>query len=163
MDVLLELREKSRRLGRRVVLPESQDPRVVQAAAALASEGLCHPVLLETRGMGSAPAGVETLRPERDPRLERFAEELYELRKHKGMTPQEARERVRDPLLFAGFLLRSGDCHAAVAGSVSATSDILRTGLWVVGHYHEAAPERNCDCGRCELGSGTRSRWHHRL
>ena len=39
MDVLLELRERSRRLARRIVLPESQDARVVQAAAALAAEG----------------------------------------------------------------------------------------------------------------------------
>ena len=41
MDVLLELREKARRAGRRIVFPESQDPRVVQAAGILAGEGLC--------------------------------------------------------------------------------------------------------------------------
>jgi phosphate acetyltransferase len=106
---------------------------VLQAAARLAAEGLCRPVLLESRGMGRAPEGVETLRPERDPRLARFAEEIYELRKHRGMSADDARARVREPLVFAAFLLRSGDCHAAVAGSLAATADVLRAGLWVVG------------------------------
>lgn len=133
MDVLLELREKARRAGRRIVLPESQDPRVVQAAARLASEGLCQPVLVEGRGMGAVPAGVELVRPDRDPRIGRFAEELHELRAAKGMTPEEARKRVLEPLFFAAFLLRSGDCQGAVAGSEAATPDVLRAGLHAVG------------------------------
>ena len=133
MDLVLELKEKSRRLGRRVVLPESHDPRVRQAAATLRSEGLCQPVLLDCGGMGAAPAGVETIRPADDARVERFAEEYFELRKHKGTTLEDARVRVRDPLIFAAFLLRSGDCHAAVAGSESPTAAVLRAGLHVVG------------------------------
>ncbi len=133
MDVQLELREKARRLARRIVLPESSDPRVVQAAGELASEGLCKPVLVHARGLGSPPPGVEVVSPERDPRTQRFAEELYELRKHKGMSAEEARARVRDPLLFGALLVRSGDCAGGVAGSLSATADVLRAGLWVVG------------------------------
>jgi phosphate acetyltransferase len=133
MDVVLELHEKARRARKRVVLPESQDPRVLQAAARLASEGLCVPVVVETRGMGSVAAGVEVVRPARDPRLERFAEELHELRKHRGMTLDDARARVAEPLLFAAMLLRAGDGDAAVAGSEAATADVLRAGLWAVG------------------------------
>ena len=133
MDVVLEIQEKARRLGRRICLPEAQDPRVVQAAARLASEGLAHPVLVRARGMGSLASGIEVVDPSRDGRTERFAEELYELREHKGMTPEEARARVLEPLLFAAFLLRSGDCHGAVAGSEAATAEVLRAGLWVVG------------------------------
>ncbi|MEN8132035.1 MAG: phosphate acyltransferase [Pseudomonadota bacterium] len=56
MDVLLELREKARRLQKRIVLPESQDRRVLQAAALAVSEGLCRPALIRTRGMAEAPA-----------------------------------------------------------------------------------------------------------
>lgn len=133
MDVILELRERSRRLKKRIVLPETQDARVLQAAAALASEGLCAPVLVETAGMGSLPQGVEFARPSRDPRTERFAEEYFELRKHRGMTIEEAKKRLLDPLVFAGFLLRSGDCDGAVAGSQASTADVLRAGLTTVG------------------------------
>ncbi len=133
MDLLLEIHEKARRARRRVVLPEAGDPRVRQAAARLASEGLCTPVLVDSGGMGSAPTGVEVLRPAGDARTARFAEALHELRASKGMTAEEARKRVLEPNLFAAFLVREGDCHAGVSGSLSPTADVLRAGLWVVG------------------------------
>ena len=133
MDVLLELRERSRRLARRIVLPESQDARVVQAAAALAAEGLCQPILVESKAMGHAPAGVEVVRIQGDPRLERFAETHFERRKHRGTTVEEARAKVREPLIFAGMLVASGEADAAIAGSEAATSDVLRAGIWTIG------------------------------
>ena len=144
MDVLLELREKARRAQRRIVLPESQDPRVVRAAAALAAEGLCRPVLLDHGGLGTAPAGVEVLRPERDPRLERFAEALLERRRHRGMGLEEARRRVREPLVHAGMLLAAGEADAVVAGSEAATPDVLRAGLWTVGTAEGIATVSSC-------------------
>lgn len=133
MDVILELREKARRTGRRIVLPESQDTRVVQAAATLKSEGLLEPVLVHTNGAGAVPPGVEVVRPSSDARRERFANELFELRKHKGLTEEQAAERVLDPLVFGAFLIRSGDCQGGVAGSEAPTPDVLRAGLQVVG------------------------------
>jgi phosphate acetyltransferase len=133
VDVILELRERARRADKRIVLPETQDVRVLQAAAALASEGLCRPVLVEGPGMGAVPSGVELVRPSRDKRTERFAEQLFERRKHRDMTLEQARERILDPLIFAGFLLRSDDCDGAVAGSEAATPDVLRAGLWTLG------------------------------
>lgn len=133
MNILLELQEKSRRLQRRVVLPEARDPRVVQAAAKLAGEKLAVPVLIDDGGMASPPHGVEVVRPKSDPRTKKFADELYELRKSKGMSPDEAAKRVQEPLVFGAFLVRSGDCHAGVGGSDSPTADVLRAGLWVVG------------------------------
>ena len=132
MDVLLELREKARRAARRIAFPETQDPRVIQAAARLAGEGLCVPVLVESRAMGSVPTGCEVVAPD-DSRVEHFAGLLHERRKHRGMTPEEARERVLDPLLFAGLLVASGDCAGAVAGSEAATPDVIRAGLWTIG------------------------------
>jgi len=133
MDVILELREKARRLGRRIVMPETGDPRVLQAAAQLASEKLCVPVLIDTPDTGAVPRGIELIRPGSDPRRERFAEQLYELRKHKGLTEADAEARVLDPLTFAALLVRSGDCHGGVAGSLTATADVLRAGLQIVG------------------------------
>ena len=133
VDLLLEIQEKARRSHRRIVLPESQDPRVRSAAATLAAEGLVEPVLVATPGMGSPPSGVEVVHPDRDARTERFATQLHELRKHKGMTAEQARERVRDPLTFGAFLVRSGDCAAGVAGSDSPTADVLRAGITVIG------------------------------
>ena len=131
--MILELREKARRLDRRVVLPESQDPRVVQAAAALAADQLCRPVLVEAPGMVDVPAGVESVRPAHDGRLEAFADALHARRKAKGLGRDEALELVRNPLYFGASLVAAGDCHAGVSGSLSSTADVLRAGLQVIG------------------------------
>ena len=133
MNVLEELHEKSRRLKKRIVLPETGDNRVLQAATALASKGLCVPVLVETPGMGPPPRGVEFVRPESDGRRETFAELLFERRKHRGMTIEKARETVLDPLVFAGLLVATDDCDGAVAGSEAATAQVIRAGLWTIG------------------------------
>ncbi len=135
MNVLLELREKARRAQRRIVLPETQDARVLQAAAILAKEKLCVPVLLDNGRMAaSPPQGCEVISFARDPRAVKFAEQLYEKRKAKGLTLDEARAKCsQDPLYFGAFLVASGDCAGAVAGSEAATADVLRAGLQVIG------------------------------
>ena len=133
MDVILELRERARRARKRIVFPESQDPRVLQAAAVLSSEGLCTPVLVEAPGMGPVPSGVELVRPSRDSRAESFAQDLFARRRGKGVTLEEARAKVREPLIFAGCLLAAGDCDGGIAGSEAATADVLRAGLWTLG------------------------------
>lgn len=133
MNTILEIHEKARRAHKRIVLPEAQDARVRQAATRLAAEKLCTPVLVDAGKMGAAPPGIEVVSPQRDPRAAKFAAELLELRKHKGMTAEEARKRVLDPLVFGAFLVRSGDCAGGVSGSEAATADVLRAGLQVVG------------------------------
>ena len=133
MDITLEIKEKARRMDRRIVLPEAQDPRVRQAAAILASEGLCTPVLIDAGRMGEAPAGVEVVRPAQDRRALRFAETLFERRKAKGMTLDKAREHVLDPIFFGAFLVASGDCHGGVSGSEATTASVLRAGIHVIG------------------------------
>ncbi|MFT5051863.1 MAG: phosphate acetyltransferase [Chlamydiales bacterium] len=144
MDVVLELREKARRLQRRIVLPESNDERVVRAAAMLAAEGLCQPVLLEMPGMGSVPAGVESVRPARHPRLDEFATNLFERRKARGMTLADARERLLDPIWFGAALVASGDCQGGVAGSLSSTASVLRAGLQIIGLQQGNATLSSC-------------------
>ena len=133
MNVLAEIHERARRSGARIVLPETGDERVVRAATRLASEGLVTPVLVAARGMGNIPSGVEVVDPTRDERAEGFAEHLFERHRSKGMTIEEARERVRDPLMFGASLVASGDASGGVAGSVAATADVLRAGLQVIG------------------------------
>lgn len=133
MNVLLEIREKARRLHRRIVLPEAQDERVVQAAAMLAAEDLCQPVLVEAKGMAAVPSGVEVINAARDSRAEGFAATLAEKRKHKGLTIEAARQLILDPLYFGTSLIASGDCHGGVAGSEAATPEVIRAGLQVIG------------------------------
>ena len=144
MDVASEIQEKARSKNRRIVLPEAQDPRVREAAAALASEKLVTPVLVDAGKLGTPPAGVEAVRPQDDPRTESFAERLYERRKAKGMTLDEARERMHDPLTFGAALVASGDCEGGVAGSLATTASVLRAGLQVIGLARGMATLSSC-------------------
>jgi phosphate acetyltransferase len=110
----------------------------------LAQKGICQPVLVDTGKLGTAPAGVEVVRPASDPRTARFAAELHELRKAKGMSAEEARQKLLDPLYFGAFLVRSGDCAGGVSGSEAATADVLRAGLQVIGLQRGIATVSSC-------------------
>lgn len=131
--LLADLRQRARQKGAAVVLPESQDPRVVAAAARLAAEGLVRPILLAGRGLLSPPAGVRVIDPATDPRAGAFAAKHFEKRRAKGLSEAEAARQVRTPLVFGAFLVESGEAQAAVAGSEAATADVLRAGITVLG------------------------------
>ena len=132
MDILEGFRKKAARLGRKVVLPESQDERVVQAAARLLEEGICRVVLLGEPAL-PPPEGAEVIDPLRSPDLEAFADLYYEARKHKGITREEALETVKQPLFFAAAMVRTGKVDLSVAGSASPTAHVLRAGIHLVG------------------------------
>ena len=132
MDILEGFRKKAAGLGRTVVLPESHDARVVEAAGRLLEEGICKVVLLGKPAV-TPPPGAEVIDPETSPNLGEFAALYHEARKHKGLTMEEAKEAMRKPLFFAAALVRTGGADLSVGGSASPTADVLRAGIHVVG------------------------------
>ncbi|MCH2105425.1 MAG: phosphate acetyltransferase [Planctomycetes bacterium] len=133
MNIAEEIRARARRANRRVVFPEGSDPRIRQAAADLAAEGLARPVLIDPGGVGAPPTGVDVVRPSSDPRLQAFAGAYYARRMATGMSEHAAAARAADPLVCGAFLGRAGDCDAGVAGAASTTADVLRAGIQVLG------------------------------
>lgn len=114
---------------RRIALPESHDARIVAAARELREQGLAHPVLAATAG--PVDPGAETVDPREE--LDRNTAVLLELRAHKGLTEDQARELAADPLVHAALLLRRGEVDGVVAGATHATADVLRAAFWCVG------------------------------
>ncbi|MBI3081570.1 MAG: phosphate acetyltransferase [Gemmatimonadetes bacterium] len=140
-DFLEQLRARAAALNRRIVFPEGTEERTIQAVARLQQERLLQPILLgppdkvrhaldEAGGEG---AGATVLDPVKDPRRDRFAAELLELRKARGLTKAEAAERVTDPLFFGAMLVRTGEADGSVAGALRTTADVLRAAIWCVG------------------------------
>jgi len=123
-DFLGALRERARRTGGRIVLPESFDPRVAEAAGRLRREGIAEPILVADPDRPGGVAGVATLDPAGDPRAERVAALLYERRRGKGMSEEEATSLARRPLWFAS---------GCVAGCVLTTAEVMRAALSLVG------------------------------
>lgn len=122
--VLDKIRAKAKTLGRRIVLTESDDPRNLTAAARLAAKGYAKPVLV-----GNGPAifdlakansinleGVEVVDVATCPRFEAYAQGVFELRKAKGLTLEQAREWIKDTCVFAAAMTCAGDAHGYVSG-----------------------------------------------
>lgn len=141
LPFLEELYRRAAALQRRIAFPDAEDERTLRAVRALADCGIVHPVLIgngeaiqrRAQQLGLALEGIPIVHPEEFPLAESFATELWERRRHRGMTLEEARSTVRQPIVFAGMLLDAGEVDGCVAGSLSTTADVLRAALWTVG------------------------------
>jgi phosphate acetyltransferase len=135
------VQDRARALHRTIVFPEGADARTLEAVAWVQTAGLLHPLVLgqpeEVRQAvqehGADPDEVDVILPARDERFEHFVRELHALRRAKGWTEEDARSRMRDPLVFGAALVRAGHAHGSVAGASRTTGDVLRAALWVVG------------------------------
>jgi phosphate acetyltransferase len=140
-DFEAALRERAAARDRRLVFPEGEDPRVQEALARTIREALFRPIALgrpEHVAKGLADAGVgtsavEVVDPSESARIDRFGALLHRLRSARGMTEEEARTRVSDPLLQGALMVREGDADGTVAGCAHATGEVIRAALWGVG------------------------------
>lgn len=143
MPLVKLIKEKARTHLKTIVLPESYDERMLFAAQNIVEQGLAKIILLgnpeklhaEATGKGINLAGVEILEPAASSKLNSYVEQLVELRKSKGLTPQAARELLVAPdnLYFAGMMVREGDADGEVAGATGTTGDVLRAAFQTVG------------------------------
>lgn len=130
---LRNLRARAAAARRRILLPEGDDERVRQAARWLAAEGVAHPVVLGPRTLADLLGpGVEVRDPAEDPAKEELAEHLR-ARRPDRFTPEEARRRVEDPLVYGALLVARGEVDALVGGAARPTAELVRAALWAVG------------------------------
>jgi phosphate acetyltransferase len=141
MDFVANMKAKAKELKRKLVLPEGTEERTVQAARILIDEGLAQSVtLLGKKGdientaakNNVALDGIILLNPEESEALESYAEEYFELRKHKGMDKDTARTEIVDPLKWGAMMVRKADADAMVAGAENATSNVLRASFTII-------------------------------
>lgn len=129
--------ERAAARPRRIVLPEGLDERTIEAAVELARRGLVEPILLGPAGIveqaAEEVAGLRWADPEFDPRRESLAMNLFERRRARGMTRDEAYTLAADPLFFGALLVAAGEAAGSVAGAVHPTGAVLRAAFWAVG------------------------------
>ena len=125
---------------KRIVLPEGDEKRTVQAAAILKKDGIAEPVLIGNPDSVKAAAtkngaditGIEIIDPATSPKASSYADTLYELRKAKGVTPEDAVKLVADPMYFGIMMIKCGDADGLVSGAVHTTGDMLRPALQII-------------------------------
>ena len=136
------LHTRAQALNKRIVLPEGEDPRTVQAAATIVAEQIARPVLLgneqKIRATASElgvtlPHTVQIIDPSQSEKASDYAHELFQLRKHKGMTFEQARETVEDVLYFGALMVRRDEVDGSVAGAAHPTPDVLRAAIHCIG------------------------------
>lgn len=145
--------EKARGMARSLVLPESTEPRTLKAARIITDSKIASKVTLvgnpEKIKSAATDGGVSLkditiVNPSASPNLSAYADEYHHLRKHKGITPSEALERIQTPLLWAAMMLRKGDIDAMVAGAENATAKVLIAGFTIIGTAAEVKSASSC-------------------
>ncbi|MCP9292706.1 phosphate acetyltransferase [Gracilimonas sediminicola] len=132
MDIIEDIRSRSKSSLRTIVFPRSSDKRIIKAAEYLKENKLAKPILIQNEGAG-IPEGLDFIDPVSDENLKKYARAFYERRKHKGLTEAEAIDVIKDPLFFAAAMVAAGDADGCVAGSVSTTGDVLRAAIQTIG------------------------------
>lgn len=141
MTVLEKISARAKSVKQRIVFPEGEDPRVVEAAVILKTEDIAEPLLLGSPGKieaiaqerGFSIAGIEIQNPSDSAQLDYLAGLYFERRKHKGVSREEASEYARDPVAYGALLVADGQCDGYVAGAVRTTGDTVRAGIRCIG------------------------------
>jgi phosphate acetyltransferase len=143
MDFVSVMKAKSASAPKRLVLPEGNEERTIKAARILLDEKIAASVTLlgniadireAAMKEGVDLKNIDLVHPGADGSiLNKYADEYYELRKNKGMTPEQAKIDITAPLRWGAMMVHKGDADAMVAGAINTTGDVLRAGLAIIG------------------------------
>jgi len=142
MSFIDRLRQRAKAKRKRIVFPETKDFRILKAAAWLASNSICDITLLGSPDTISEaavdheiiiPKTIEILNPDTYSNLDQFAETYFKKRESKGISRGEAQRQIQQPLFFGAAMVESGKADGCVAGSIAATSEVLRAAIRVIG------------------------------
>ena len=135
------IKEKAKADKKTIVLPETTDKRTLIAASDIMKQGIANIIMVGDADKINDGAnwleieldGVEIVNPSTSPRTEKYIELLYETRKSKGMTMEQAKEiLLTDPLYYGVMMVKANDADGMVAGACHATADTLRPALQIL-------------------------------
>ncbi|NNF00790.1 MAG: phosphate acetyltransferase [Pyrinomonadaceae bacterium] len=139
--ILQNIRERASRDLCRIVLPEGEDARTVQAAGICANEKIARVTLLGreevirqlAKETNSNLNGVEILNHRTSDNFEKIARLYHELRRSKGVTLEEAEQVAKDSLFYGNLMVHLGEADGSVAGAINSTANVVRSALQCVG------------------------------
>ena len=139
--VLEKILSRARAAGKRIVLPETDDPRVLKAARAVTDQGYAAVTLLgqpqkvqaAARALGLSLEGIEIIDHLAEPQREKYVQALFEKRKAKGMTRDQADALLKGFPYYGAMLVGDGRVDGMVVGSICPTADTVRAGIFGVG------------------------------
>ena len=152
MELVEQLISRAKANKQCIVLPEGTEERTLKAANQILTDGVADLILIGNpdeihalaKEWGLGNIGKATIiDPENNPKAEEYAQLLCELRKKKGMTIEEARKKVLDPLYLGCLIIKNGEADGQLAGARNTTGDVLRPALQII----KTAPGITCVSG----------------
>lgn len=141
MTLMEQIIARAKSCKQRIVLPESLEERTLTAADRALADDLADIILIGATSEIYALAdklGLKNINkatiidPTTSDMTETYAQLLFSLRKNKGMTEEQAREKVKDPLYFGCLIIKNGDADGQISGALSTTGDTLRPALQII-------------------------------
>lgn len=152
MDLIKDIVARAKSQKQRIVLPEGTEERTLKAADRVLAEGVADLIIIgnpdeikalaEINGLTNINKGT-IIDPENHPKMEEYAQLLFELRKKKGMTIEEARKLVKDPLYLGCLIIKNSEADGQLAGARNTTGNVLRPALQII----KTAPGISCVSG----------------
>jgi phosphate acetyltransferase len=141
IQFLKNIKTKASALKKTILLPESHDERVLKASEILTRDEICSIITLgdedsitqDAKNLDVDLTGVRIIDQTRSDKLSDFTNIFYNLRKHKGITIEDARKSVTRDLFFAAMMVKEGMADGSVAGSSASTADVMRAGIQCIG------------------------------
>ncbi len=141
MELLRSIRERATKRGKHIVLPEGKEERMIRASEQLVRENICRVTLLGEEGevsnvaqrAGVSLEGVQIQNLLESDKFDKYAHQFFEIRRHKGITEEQAKETISRPLFWGAMMVREGEVDGSVAGSVNTTGDVLRAAIQCIG------------------------------
>ena len=141
MELVEQLIARAKANRQRIVLPEGTEERTLKAANQILTDEVADLILIGNPaeiaekamqwGLGNISKAT-IINPDNHPRQEEYAQLLFELRKKKGMTIEQARELVKNPLYLGCLIIKNGDADGQLAGARNTTGDVLRPALQII-------------------------------
>jgi phosphate acetyltransferase len=141
MEILQQMLKRAQANPQRIVLPEGDEPRTLEAANILLKDKIANLILIGNPAViqqMAAEKGYEYIKeakivdPLNDPKMPEYANLLFELRKAKGMTIEQATEKVKDPLYLGCLMIKNGDADGELAGARGTTADTIRPAFQIL-------------------------------
>ena len=140
MSFIEQIKQRAKQEIKTIVLPEATDVRILEAAQIVKKEGYAKVILIgneeEVRKLANEKnidlGETEIIDPSKSKEIERYAKELYELRKAKGMTEEQANQLVLEPVYYGMMMVKLDEADGLVSGAAHSTSDTLRPALQIL-------------------------------
>lgn len=140
MDFMTKMKGLAKADVKTIVLPEGEETRNLTAAAQITQDGIANIVLLGNEEKIKANALALSLDiskcriidPPAGEKFEEYANTFYELRKKKGVTPEQAKEILKDPMYYGTMMVKLDDADGMVSGATHTTGDLLLPGFQII-------------------------------